>query len=150
MKWWRSPVHQIYSSCKYHHSNLAKCGLSHRLLGRVQTGCLLLKSGKKENTNSADQLTASLRESSPIWASLTRTLLSSAPRGFAARSHFLARLASLAQIGELACRLTYSLSCLCEPCINKKITTKWLGVSCCCGNCCRLVIGSYSFINSLA
>ena len=37
-------------------------------------------------------------------ASLARTL-SSAPRGFAARSRVLARLASLAQIGELARRL---------------------------------------------
>ena len=35
-----------------------------------------------------------------------QALLSSAPRGFAARSRFLARLVSLAQIGELARRLT--------------------------------------------
>ena len=34
-----------------------------------------------------------------------QALLSSAPRGFAARSRVLARLASLAQIGELARRL---------------------------------------------
>ena len=60
----------------------------------------------------------SLRASSPIWAtevSLARTrergaeerraLPSSAPRGFAARSRVLARLVSLAQIGELARRL---------------------------------------------
>jgi len=36
---------------------------------------------------------------------LLQALLSSAPRGFAARSRVLARLASLAQIGELARRL---------------------------------------------
>ena len=36
-----------------------------------------------------------------------RGLLSAAPRVFAARSRVLARLVSLAQIGELACRLTY-------------------------------------------
>ena len=56
----------------------------------------------------------SLQASSPIWASeasLARTcergaeLLSSAPRGFAARSRVLARLVSLAEIGELARRL---------------------------------------------
>ena len=35
-----------------------------------------------------------------------QALLSSAPRGFAARSRVLARLVSLAQIGELARRLT--------------------------------------------
>ena len=34
-----------------------------------------------------------------------QALLSSAPRGFAARSRILVRLASLAQIGELARRL---------------------------------------------
>ena len=34
-----------------------------------------------------------------------QALLSSAPRGFAARSRVLARLVSLAQIGELARRL---------------------------------------------
>ena len=34
-----------------------------------------------------------------------------APRGFAARSHVLARLASLAQIGELARRLVENGSC---------------------------------------
>ena len=34
-----------------------------------------------------------------------QALLSPAPRGFAARSRVLARLASLAQIGELARRL---------------------------------------------
>ena len=62
----------------------------------------------------------SLRESSAIWASeasLPRTrerrakerraLLSSTPRGFAARSRVLARLVSLAQIAELAGRLLY-------------------------------------------
>ena len=37
-----------------------------------------------------------------------QALLSSAPRGFAARSRVLARLASLAQIGELARRLSES------------------------------------------
>ena len=36
-----------------------------------------------------------------------QTLLSSAPRGFAARSRVLARLVSLAQIGELARRLVW-------------------------------------------
>ena len=35
-----------------------------------------------------------------------QALLSQAPRGFAARSRVVARLASLAQIGELARRLT--------------------------------------------
>ena len=43
-----------------------------------------------------------------IWVSevsLARTLLPPAPLGFAARSHVLARLTSLAQIGELARRL---------------------------------------------
>ena len=51
--------------------------------------------------------------SCPIWASLTRTrergVLSSAPRGFTARSRVLARLASLAQIGELARRQYFTL-----------------------------------------
>ena len=37
-------------------------------------------------------------------------LLSSAPRGFAARSRILARLVSLAQIGELARRLRLDLT----------------------------------------
>ena len=36
-----------------------------------------------------------------------QALLSSAPRGFAARSRVLARLVSLAQIGELARRLFF-------------------------------------------
>ena len=54
--------------------------------------------------------TFSLRTSSPIWASeasLARTSERGAedPRGFAARSRVLARLVSLAQIGELARRL---------------------------------------------
>ena len=51
----------------------------------------------------------SLRASSPIWASeasRARTRERGAPRGFAARSRVLARLVSLAQIGELARRLT--------------------------------------------
>ena len=39
-----------------------------------------------------------------------QALLSSAPRGFATRSHVLARLASLAQIGELARRLMHACS----------------------------------------
>ena len=38
-----------------------------------------------------------------------QALLSSAPRGFAAHSRVLARLALLAQIGELACRLRKNL-----------------------------------------
>ena len=42
----------------------------------------------------------SLRASSPIWASLARMRERGAPRGFAARSRVLARLASLAQIGD--------------------------------------------------
>ena len=46
-------------------------------------------------------MVASLRASSPIWVSE----VSLAPRGFAARSRVLERLASLAQIGELARRL---------------------------------------------
>ena len=39
-----------------------------------------------------------------------QALLSSAPRGFAARSRVLARLVSLAQIGELARRLQRDLT----------------------------------------
>ena len=39
-----------------------------------------------------------------------QALLSSAPRGFAARSRVLARLASLAQIGEFARRLTLKMT----------------------------------------
>ena len=38
-----------------------------------------------------------------------QALLSSSPRGFAARLHVLARLASLTQIGELARRLDLCL-----------------------------------------
>ena len=49
----------------------------------------------------------SLRASSPIWASET-SLLPLAPR-----SRVLARLASLAQIGELACRLEKRRQTLC-------------------------------------
>ena len=63
----------------------------------------------------------SLRASSPVWAgeaSLARTRErgASAPRGFAALSHVLARLASLAQIGELARRLptVFSLMLYCH------------------------------------
>ena len=63
----------------------------------------------------------SLRASSPAWAgeaSLARTRErgASAPRGFAALSHVLARLASLAQIGELARRLptVFSLMLYCH------------------------------------
>ena len=41
-----------------------------------------------------------------------QALLSSAPRGFAARSRVLARLVSLAQIGELARRLTCVTNCI--------------------------------------
>ena len=41
-----------------------------------------------------------------------QALLSPAPRGFAARSRVLARLASLAQIGELARRLKLVLHCI--------------------------------------
>ena len=47
----------------------------------------------------------SLRASSPIWAS---------EASVADRSHVLARLASLAQIGELACRL-YPQRSPCSP-----------------------------------
>ena len=45
-----------------------------------------------------------------------QALLSSAPHGFAARSRVLVRLASLAQIGELVCRLVLLLNIiqLCE------------------------------------
>ena len=56
----------------------------------------------------------SLRASSPIWVSevsLARTRERGAPRGFAARSRVLARLASLAQIGELARRPGLVLQC---------------------------------------
>ena len=54
--------------------------------------------------------TNSLRASSPIWVSevsLARTRERGAPRGLAARSRVLARLASLAQIEELARRLRH-------------------------------------------
>ena len=47
----------------------------------------------------------SLRASSPIWATLARTREQGTPRGFAAPSRVLARLALLAQTGELARRL---------------------------------------------
>ena len=64
-----------------------------------------------------------------------QALLSSAPRGFAAHSRVLARLASLAQIGELARRLVnrfgkyrsfllsyfYSKAMLCEIVCTKAI-----------------------------
>ena len=67
------------------------------------------------------RISLSLRARSPIWVSevsLARTreregrgkLFSPAPRGFAARSRVLARLASLAQIGELARRLDITSS----------------------------------------
>ena len=67
----------------------------------------------------------SLRASSPIWASeasLARTRLRGveerraypAPRGFAARSRVLARLVSLAQIGELARRREPTLRVFCK------------------------------------
>ena len=60
---------------------------------------------------------ASLRESSPIWASeasfaRTRERGASAPRGVASRSRVLVRLVSLAQIGELARRLGPGLFCV--------------------------------------
>ena len=63
-----------------------------------------------------DSLGFSLQASSPIWASevsLARTRQRGAPRGFAARSRVLARLASLAQIGELA--RAYKQSLLARP-----------------------------------
>ena len=44
-----------------------------------------------------------------IYKGSLQALLSSAPSGFAARSRVLARLVSLAQIGELARRLQYSV-----------------------------------------
>ena len=44
-----------------------------------------------------------------IYKGSLQALLSSAPRGFAARSRVLARLVSFAQIGELALRLLYYL-----------------------------------------
>ena len=47
----------------------------------------------------------SLRAKSPIWASLAKTRERGAPRGFTACSRVIARLASFAQIGELARRL---------------------------------------------
>ena len=47
-----------------------------------------------------------------------QALLSSAPRGFAARSRVLARLASLAQIGELARRLRKNLLFSCSDAWN--------------------------------
>ena len=53
----------------------------------------------------------SLPASSPIWASEKsepRENAQARGRGFAARSRVLVRLASLAQIGELARRLVYS------------------------------------------
>ena len=71
---------------------------------------------RTENTPSVVELNiyiySSLRASSPVWASeasLARTRERGADplplAGFAARSRVLARLASLAQIGELARRL---------------------------------------------
>ena len=63
-------------------------------------------------TSASSTCKSSLRASSPIWASeasLARTrelgTAPPAPRGFATRSRVLARLGSLAQIGELARRL---------------------------------------------
>ena len=50
-----------------------------------------------------------------------RALLSSAPRGFAARLRVLARLASLAQIGELARRLRFGKIFLFVFCYGKLI-----------------------------
>ena len=51
----------------------------------------------------------SLRASSPIWASEASLARTRERGGFAARSRVLARLASLAQIGELARRLIMPL-----------------------------------------
>ena len=45
------------------------------------------------------------RSTNEFYERSLQALLFSTPRGFAARSHVLARLASLAQIGELARRL---------------------------------------------
>ena len=56
------------------------------------------------------RVTSSLRASSPIWASEVSALSRGLPlRGFAARSSVLARLASLARVGELARRLVSSV-----------------------------------------
>ena len=44
-----------------------------------------------------------------FYESLLQALLSSAPRSFAARLRVLVRLASLAQVGELARRLKHGL-----------------------------------------
>ena len=52
---------------------------------------------------------SSLRASSPIWAS-EANLARTRERRAAPRSRVLVRLASLAQIGELACRLVQELS----------------------------------------
>ena len=45
------------------------------------------------------------------WSEPRENARARAPRGFAARSHVFARLASLAQIGELARRLKSNLTC---------------------------------------
>ena len=56
---------------------------------------------EKEGTGTINSLQISLRASSPIWASEASLTRTSAPR-----SRVLARLASLAQTGELARRLS--------------------------------------------
>jgi len=63
-------------------------------------------SRERENVFSANGISLRLGEvQMKICKGSLQALLSSAPRGFAARSRVLARLVSLAQIGELARRL---------------------------------------------
>ena len=74
------------------HNELARSEGNDMLsLPRLLKSWIALSSGE---ANRLDSDLSSLRASFPIWASL-----------FAARSRVLARLASLAQIGELARRL---------------------------------------------
>ena len=76
---------------------------------------------KRKYLSRSEEKPTILRASSPIWAteaSLARTrdrgAFYSAPRGLAARSRVLARLVSLAQIGELVCRLEPTLRIFCK------------------------------------
>ena len=58
-----------------------------------------------DQPSGSDAHTDGVKESIPITYYISKCFLSPATRGFAARSHVLARLASLAQIGELTRRL---------------------------------------------
>ena len=100
------PSQNAFQKCPFRWSNAPTPGTFHRHMNDRRT----------ENTPSVVELNiyiySSLRASSPVWASeasLARTRERGADplplAGFAARSRVLARLASLAQIGELARRL---------------------------------------------